>query len=73
MRYYGARFKQKQTDEVYRIYVTDGFYALTNRGQRLGKRYADIANPDRNEQEETRTPEEIIQSISDKLKRMASE
>lgn len=73
MRYFGVRLKQKQTERLYRIYVTDGLYALSNRGQRLSRRWIDIVEPDNAVIEETRTPEEIINAIKSKLERIAAE
>lgn len=73
MRYTEIRLKVKGEEEVYRIYVTDALYSLTQmRGLRLSmsKRYIDVIKPDRNYVDETRTPEEIINGISAKLKGM---
>lgn len=58
---------------MYRIYVTDGLYALSNRGQRLARRWLDIVEPEHAVIEETRTPEEIINAIKTKIERMAAE
>lgn len=55
-------------EQAYRIYVTDMLRAILGwTGNKVEVRYADIVNatPDR---EETRTPEEIIESIKDKLR-----
>ncbi len=55
---------------MYRTYVTEGLYILTNTGLRLGVKYMDIIRPDRKVIDEERSPEEIIKSISDKLERL---
>lgn len=73
MRYAYIRLREKGADKVYRIYVTDALYALTNRGQHMTKRWIDVVDPDRNVVDETRTPEEIINGIRDKLKKVTSE
>lgn len=73
MRYFGIRLKQKRTERLYRIYVTDGLYALSNRGQRLSMRWLDIVEPEHAVVQEDRTPEEIINAIKTKLERMAAE
>ena len=52
------------------MYVTEALYILTNQGLRLAVKYADIIRPDRNVIDETRSPEEIINTIKDKLERL---
>ena len=58
MRYVLARLAQQQRDWAYRIYVTDSLKYLAG----LNIRYADLFVP-----EETRTADEIIDGIRDKL------
>ena len=73
MRYTEIRFKMKTEEEVYRIYVTDALFCLTTqRGltQAMSKRYIDVIRPERNFVEETRSPQEIIDTISGKLERL---
>lgn len=73
MRYAYIRLREKGMEKVYRIYVTDALYALTKGGQHMTKRWIDVVDPDRNVVDETRTPEEIINGIRDKLKKVTSE
>ena len=70
MRYFFIRRKQQYEEEMYRTYVTEGLYILTNTGLRLGVKYMDIIRPDHKVIDEERSPEEIIKSISDKLERL---
>ena len=70
MRYTEIRLKLKHEEEVYRIYLTDALYCLTNRGLTMTKRFIDVLRPDRNVVEETRTPDEIINMIKSKLERL---
>lgn len=60
MRYVEAKFKEAKEAEAYRIYVTDAFKLIGG----LNLRYVEMINP---VVEETRTADEIIQSISEKL------
>lgn len=39
----------------------------------MTKRWIDVVDPDRNVVDETRTPEEIINGIRDRLKKVTSE
>ena len=58
MRYVFARFRQEQREEAYRIYITDtikGYFGVNIR-------YADLFKP-----KETRTADEIIDTIRKKL------
>jgi hypothetical protein len=64
MRYVMARFNRYQREEAYRIYVTDGLKHLSG----LNIRYADLFAP-----EETRTADEIIGGIKDKLRQLGGE
>lgn len=64
MRYATARYNQNQRDWVYRIYVTDALKVLGG----LNIRYADVFGP-----EETRTADEIIDGIKDKLRQLGGE
>ena len=61
MRYVMARFEQYERDWTYRIYVTDSLKALAG----VNMRYADLFAP-----EETRTADEIIDGVKDKLRLM---
>ena len=64
MRYVTARCNQHQRDWAYRIYVTDSLKYLAG----LNIRYADVFKP-----EETRTADEIIGGIKDKLRQLGGE
>lgn len=66
MRYVESRCKEYDCDEAYRIYVTDALRLIG----RLNIRYFDMINPG---VEETRTAEEIIDSISAKLAKAGGE
>ena len=64
MRYATARYNQNQREWVYRIYVTDSLKHLAG----LNIRYADVFKP-----EETRTADEIIDGIKDKLRQLGGD
>lgn len=64
MRYVIARFNQYQREQAYRIYVTDSLKIIGG----LNIRYADMFAP-----EETRTAEEIIDGVSNKLRQLGGE
>lgn len=66
MRYVESRCVEHDREEAYRIYVTD---ALKLMGK-LNLRYFDMVSPG---VEETRTSEEIVDSISAKLKKAGGE
>ena len=60
MRYVQARFKQADRDFAYRIYVTDALKIIG----RIDQRYYDFIKP---RVVETRTADEIISNIKEKL------
>lgn len=62
MRYVIARYSQYQRDWAYRIYITDGIKSFAG----LNIRYADLFAP-----EETRTAEEVIGGVKERLRKMA--
>ena len=70
MRYVKARIQTEQRDTAYRIYVTDalkGIVTNTSTAEEsvgISVRYAELIAP---KKEETRTPEEVIDSIKKKL------
>jgi hypothetical protein len=66
MRYVVARAHCEDRDEAYRIYVAESLRALTG----LKKGYRDLLDDG---VEETRTSEEIVSSISDKLSRIGGD
>lgn len=73
MRYVETRLRKKHEEEAYRTYLTDALYCLTGmRGlpYTMDKRFVDIIRPDRNVIDEERSPEEIINTIKDKLERL---
>ena len=61
MRYVDSRCRQNDREETYRIYVTDALKAIGG----FNARYLDVFGV-----EETRTSNEIITNISDKLKKL---
>lgn len=68
-----ARWNKRQEEILFRVYVTDSLQAIagnvleiSGRGQQVQKRFAEIAYSDYFPQE-TRTGEEIIQSMKEKL------
>lgn len=64
MRYVLSRCRLADRDEIYRIYVTEGIRVLCGGKQT----YFDLVAPlSPMYEEETRTPEEIIEHISDVL------
>ena len=70
VRYAVARFKERQKDMAYRIYVSDALKMVASNtaklsgGEYLKTRYCDAINP---KPEETRTSDEIIAHIRKKL------
>ena len=64
MRYVLARFDQESKDRAYRFYVTDALKGAFG----LNARYADIYKP-----EETRTADEIKNSIKEKLRNLSDD
>ena len=66
MRYVESRCREYDRDEAYRIYVTDSLKLIGH----LNIRYFDMVKPG---VEETRTAEEIIDSISAKLAKAGGE
>lgn len=64
MRYATARYNQNQREWLYRIYVTDGLKHLAG----LNIRYADVFAP-----KETRTAEEVIEGVKNKLRQLGGE
>ena len=66
MRYVRAKYVQENEAEAYRYYITDALKAIGG----LNVRYADLLKP---MPVETRTADEIIQSISEKLSQLGGE
>lgn len=64
MRYVTARYNENQRELAYRIYVTDSLKSYLG----LNIRYADIFSP-----EETRTAEEVIDGVKDKLRQLGGD
>jgi hypothetical protein len=64
MRYVEARYNLYNRDLAYRYYVTDGLKAIGG----LNIRFADLFKP-----AETRTSDEIIGGIKDKLQKLGGE
>ena len=64
MRYVLARIDKNNRDEAYRFYVTDALKVIGG----LNLRFYDIINvKEPVKKEETRTPEEIINRLKEKL------
>lgn len=76
MRYVVARFKEYSRDMAYRIFVSDGLVLINNNlagfvgGQQIDTRYFDIINNAQKEKEENRTPQQIIQGLKEKMKKL---
>lgn len=69
--YCAAKVHETDRDMVYRIYVTDTLKAILSRlGVNLNMRYYDAL---RLKPEETRTADEIISNITDKLRKLQEE
>lgn len=70
MRYVVAKAEQQAEDKAYRIYVTDGLKMIAENtqrfagGSRFERRFWDVI---KKVPEETRTSDEIIQGIRDKI------
>ena len=62
-----------QTDMAYRFFITDGLFYLNNNvvnisgGNKLQTRFYEILHPPK---EETRTSDEIINNLKDKLRKI---
>ena len=73
MRYVKARMQQSILDKTYRIYVTDSLKMISENtskyagGSSFAVRYCDVIKKPVNE---TRTSEEIISGIKDKLMKL---
>jgi hypothetical protein len=66
MENYIAFFKKEMHEKAYKIYVTDALQLLTKKfgGEYLKNRFADVVEP---HIEETRTAEEVIDDIRNKI------
>jgi hypothetical protein len=66
MENYMAFFKKEMQEKSYRIYVTDALQLLTKKfgGEYLKNRFYDVIEP---HIEETRTAEEVIDDIRNKI------
>lgn len=79
MRYVFAKYNEKQYEQAYRIYTTDSLKIIAENTAKLGGgsalkvRYAELIGLAEPEKEETRTSEEIIGGISDKLRKLGGE
>lgn len=61
--------KKKAVDDAYRIYITDTLYFIAN-GKAPKQRFMEFLHPQ--QQEETRKPEEIINSVKSGLERLVN-
>ena len=68
MRYARAFLDEKENELVYRIFLTDALRSLAG----FNSRYVDFIDLGEREKE-TRSPEEIIASISDKISNLGGE
>lgn len=79
LRYVYAKYNEKQYEQAYRIYTTDSLKIIAENtakfggGRTLTVRYAELIGLAEPEKEETRTSEEIIGGISDKLRKLGGE
>lgn len=73
MRYVVSRYKMYQQDVAYRFFVTDELYYINNNvvnvsgGSKLQTRFYDILHPPK---EETRTADDVINGLKDKLRKL---
>ena len=71
--HYIAYFKKEQHEKAYKFYVTDALRLITentakaNGGRYLQARYVEYVEPIK---EETRTAEEVITSLKEKMRRL---
>ena len=71
--HYIAYFQKEQKEKAFKIYITDALRILTENtakqsgGSYLTARYADLIEP---KKEETRTGNEIIVDLKEKLRRL---
>lgn len=71
-------FQRRQEEEQYRIYITDALKTLTENtakmfgGATMKMRYAELIDPEP-QKEETRTAEEVVDSIKEKLEKLKGE
>lgn len=70
MRYVLEMVKKKAVDDAYRIYVTDTLYFMAQ-GQAPNMRWREFIAQTQPMKEDDRDPEEIKQSMKDKLSRLA--
>lgn len=63
MRYLLAKYKNYQEEKYYRIYVTDGLYALSKQDIVIEKRFADIMYQERHQEKEEMDGDEIALGV----------
>lgn len=74
--YLAAKVSAKNDELNYRMYIADALKAISENtakltgGSYIQKRYADILNPT---PKETRTEQEVISMLSEKLHKLATE
>ena len=71
MRYAAAKARESEKAEAYRIYISETLYFLS-RGESPTMRVQEFLNP-KPEPEETRTADEIISSMKDRLERLVEQ
>lgn len=71
MNYCLAVYNRDMTEKICRVYITDALRVISEstaaigRGKYMQKRFADIIDP---KPEETRTPEEVMEYMKNKLR-----
>ena len=71
--HYIAYFQKEQQEKMYKIYITDSLKMIAENtakahgGSYLNSRFIDIIEPGK---EETRTAEEVIDDLKEKLRRL---
>lgn len=60
-----SALKKRRADLIFRVYITDSLRAFIDKGNDTMPRYYDLITPQ--EEEEQRTEEEVVASISEKL------
>lgn len=71
MRYAAAKARENERADAYRIYISETLYFMS-RGESPTMRVQEFLNP-KPEPEDTRTAEEIISSMKDRLERLVEQ
>lgn len=74
LKYVQARLREKIEEINYRVYMTDSVKAIFKAlGGHMPIRYFDMISEAKEEKEEDRSPEEIVENIRDKLNKLMEE